>query len=172
MLSAVFQSALPSISSDPVLRDLIRSFKVEAPPRPIRLPAWDLSLVLRCLAFPMFEPLHPCSCRSFTKKVFFLVVLATAKHVGELQAISRTVYLLIDTCLSYVPEFVAKTKSFSNLLPRSFLVRSLSDFTAGLEEDLLLCPVCALWIYLQRTDSFSSSESSLCFSLPSFSIPF
>ena len=31
MLSAVFRSTLPSISSDPVLRDLIRSFKVEAP---------------------------------------------------------------------------------------------------------------------------------------------
>ena len=57
--------------------------------------------------------------------------------------------------VSYVPEFVAKTKSFSNPFPRSFLVKSLSDFAAGLEEDLLLCPVRALRIYLQRTDSFS-----------------
>ena len=35
MLSAVFRSVLPAISSDPVLKDLIRSFKVEAPPRPL-----------------------------------------------------------------------------------------------------------------------------------------
>ena len=44
---------------------------------------------------------------------------------------------------------------FSNPLPRSFLVKSLSDFAAGLEEELLLCPVRALRIYLRRTDSFS-----------------
>ena len=60
-----------------------------------------------------------------------------------------------DAWLSWVPEFVAKTESFFNLLPRSFLVKSLSDFAVGLEEDLLLCPVCALRIYLQMTDSFS-----------------
>ena len=36
-----------------------------------------------------------------------------------------------------------------------FLVRSLSDFAVGLEEDLLLCHVRALRIYLQRTASFS-----------------
>ena len=85
VLSAVFRCTLPSISSDPVLRDLIRSFKVEAPPRPLRLPAWDLSLVLRCLTSPMFEPLHLSSLRNLTKKVLFLVALATAKRVGEVQ---------------------------------------------------------------------------------------
>ena len=35
--------------------------------------------------------------------------------------------------------------------PRSFLVKSLTDFAAGLDEDLLLCPVCCLREYLQRT---------------------
>ena len=43
MLAAVFRTATSSISSDPVLQDLIQSFKVEAPPRPVRPPAWDLS---------------------------------------------------------------------------------------------------------------------------------
>ena len=56
---------------------------------------------------------------------------------------------------------MAKTESFSNPLPHSLLVRSVSDFAAGLEEDLLLCPVCALRIYLQRTDSFSSRPRRL-----------
>ena len=85
MLSADFRSTLPLISSDPVLRDLIRSFKMEAPPRLLRPPAWDLSLVLLCLTSPMFEPLHLCSLRNLTKKVLFLVALATVKRVGELQ---------------------------------------------------------------------------------------
>ena len=50
---------------------------------------------------------------------------------------------------------MAKTEPFSNPLPRSFLVTSLSDFDVGLEEDLLVCLVRALRIYLPRTDSFS-----------------
>ena len=104
----------------------------------------------------MFEPLHLCSLRNLTKKALFLLALATAKHVGELQAISRTVsFVHSDASLSYVPEFVAETESFSNPLPHSLLVKSLSDLAASLEEDMLLCPVPALRIYLQRTDSFS-----------------
>ena len=39
-------------------------------------------------------------------------------------------------------------------LPRSFLVQSLQDFAAGLQEDLLLCPVRSLREYLQRTSKF------------------
>ena len=52
-------------------------------------------------------------------------------------------------------EFVAKTESLSNPIPRSFLVKSLFDFAAGLHEELLLCPVRALRIYLDRMASFS-----------------
>ena len=56
-----------------------------------------------------------------------------------------------DACLSYVPQFVAKSESLTCSIPRSFLVKSLSDFAAGLDEDLLLCPVRALRIYLAQT---------------------
>ena len=76
--------------------------------------------------------------------------------MGELQALSRLVsFVHADACVSYVPEFVAKTESLSNPIPRSFLVRSLSDFAAGLQEELLLCPVRALRIYLDRSASLS-----------------
>ena len=44
MLSAVVRFKLPGISSDPVLRDLIHSFKMKAPPCPVRPPAWVLWL--------------------------------------------------------------------------------------------------------------------------------
>ena len=78
-----------------------------------------------------------------------------------------------DTCVSYVPEFVAKTESFSNNLPHSFLVKSLSEFAAGLEEDLLLCLFRALRIHLHRTRSFFlSSALPLRLSSPSLSFPF
>ena len=103
MLAAVFHFRLPTLSADPVLRDLIRSFKLETPSRPVCPPAWDLSLVLQCLNSSQFEPLHLCSLRNLTKKVL-LVALATAKRVGELQAVSRMVpFVGRDACLSYVP---------------------------------------------------------------------
>ena len=38
-------------------------------------------------------------------------------------------------------------------LPRSFLVKSLTDFAKGLDDDLLLCPVRCLRKYLQRTSA-------------------
>ena len=63
--------------------------------------------------------------------------------------------MFVQTPVSYVPEFVTKTEAISNPLPRSFLVTSLSDFATGLDDELLLCPVHALHIYLDRTSSFS-----------------
>ena len=123
---------------------------------------WDLLLVLKFLSSASFEPLHWSSLWHLTKKTLFLLALATAKCVGELQALSPTVsFVQSDACLSYVPEFVAKTESLSNPLPCSFLVRSLSDFIVGLEEDLLLCPVRSLRVYLQRTASFSPRRCRL-----------
>ena len=84
--------------------------------------------------------------------MLFLLALATAKRVGELQALSSVVtFVGSDACLSYVPQFVAKSESLTHSIPRAFLVKSLSNFVAGLYEDLLLCPVRALRIYLDRT---------------------
>ena len=156
MLSAVFRFQLPELSSHLVLRDLLRSFRLAAHCRPLRPPVWDLAAVLTYLNSTVFEPLRVASLRNLTKKVLFLFALATAKRVGELQALSRLVsFVHADACVSYVPEFVAKTESLSNPIPRSFLAKSLSDFVAGLQEKLLLCPVRALRIYLDRSASFS-----------------
>ena len=76
--------------------------------------------------------------------------------MGELQALSSIVtFVGVDACLSYIPQFVAKSESLTRSIPRSFLVKSLSDFAAGLDADLLLCPVRALRFYLDRTRSLS-----------------
>ena len=81
--------------------------------------------------------------------MLFLVSLATAKRVGELQALSRVVPRSgDDLILSYLPLFVAKTESPSNPVPRFVRLCSLGDFAKGLEEGSLLCPVRALSIYL------------------------
>ena len=79
MLSAVFRFHLPSLSSDPVLRDLLRSFKLSSAERILRPPAWDLANVLRYLNSPHFEPLSQYSLRALSLKTLFLLALATAK---------------------------------------------------------------------------------------------
>ena len=56
-------------------------------------------------------------------KVAFLLALATAKRVGELQTLScRVASRGPDISLAYLPEFVAKTESERNPLLYSFLV--------------------------------------------------
>ena len=151
-----FRFQLPSLSTHPVLRDLLRSFCLESAEHQLRPPAWSLSLVLRYLNTSAFEPLSVAPLRALTQKVLFLLALAIAKRVGELQALSSVVtFVHGDACLSYVPQFVAKSESLTRSIPRSFLVKSLSDFAAGLDDDLLLCPVWALRIYLDRIASLA-----------------
>ena len=69
MLSLVFRLQLPEISSSPVIHDLLRSFKVEAPCCGVRPPSWDLEAVLRFLRSPIFEPLASSSLRDLTRKM-------------------------------------------------------------------------------------------------------
>ena len=162
VLSAVFRFHLPSLSSDPVIRDLLRSFRLSSAERVLRPLAWDLSKVLTYLVSPAFEPLSQASFRAVTLKTLFLLALATAKRVGELQALSSIVtFVGGDACLSYIPQFVAKSESLTRSIPRSFLVKSLADFAAGLDIDLLLCPVRALRLYLLRARSLSPCRHRL-----------
>ena len=151
MLSAVFRSVLPEISTSPVLHDLLRSFRVEAPARSVTPPSWDLLKVLEYLKSPVFEPLHQSSLRDLTRKTLFLVALASAKRVSELQALSRIVSFSSSVAaVLYVPEFLAKTETAVRPFPRTFAIQSLADFAAGLPDELL-CSVRALSEYVART---------------------
>ena len=89
-------------------------------------PSWSLAKTLEYLKGPVFEPLGSCDWRNLTKKTLFLVALATAKRIGELQAISHSIsFQSEDAFLSYLPEFVAKTETLKNPVPRSFKLKSL-----------------------------------------------
>ena len=93
MLSAAFRFAPSELSSQPVLHDLLWSFRLERPLPSSRGPPWDLLRVLSLLRGPPFEPLSSCSLRVLTHKVLFLLSLATARCVGEFHAVSSS-YLL------------------------------------------------------------------------------
>ena len=166
MLSSVFKFCLPDISTSPILKDLVRSFEISAP-RPLhQSPSWDLDKVLEYLSGPPFESLADASFRNKTRKALFLVAMATAKRVGELQALSFSVsHRGDDLVLHYDPFFLAKTESVSNPLPRSVIVQSLADFVGDLPERVL-CPVRAVR-YLRRAARSIEFTPSRLFLSPS-----
>ena len=128
MLSAVFKFKLPELSDHHAIRSLLRSFAIERPRGPLSPPSWDLDLVLKHLMSDSYEPLSLQSLRIITKKTLFLISLATAKRIGELQALSRVVSSQgADFVLTYQPHFLAKTERADRPLPCSFTLKSLKD---------------------------------------------
>ena len=162
MLTSVFKYRLPELSDHFLLRSLIRSFELGRPVRSPCPPNWDLCHVLEYLQGSVFEPLAAEDLRTVTCKVLFLLSLATAKRVSRLQALSRSIaFSGKGLSLSYLPEFVAKTESERNPLPRSFLVPSLEEFAGDLPEDHLLCPVQAVRVYLRCTEALRPRPRAL-----------
>ena len=155
MLSLVFRSKLPDVSTTPVISDFLRSFSLSPASGPRVFPSWDVNQVLTYLSGAPFEPLGQASFRNLTKKTLFLVSLATVKCVSELQAISVEVGTSplpsSDLLLSYLPNFVAKTESESNPIPRSFILKLLKDRVGENEPEKLLCPVRSLRYYLKES---------------------
>ena len=123
---------------------------------------WDLSLVLPISSHrPLSLCLRLTSALSRCRHCFCWL-LPLPKWVGELQALSSMVtFVAGDDCLSYIPQLVTKSESLTHSFPRSFLVTSLADFAAGLDSDLLLCPVRALRLYLLRARSLSTGRHHL-----------
>ena len=110
---------------------------------------------------PLFEPLAEASFRNKTRKALFLLAMATAKRIGELQALSFLVsHRGDDLVLHYDPFFLAKTESVSKPLPRSVIVQSLADFVGDLPERVL-CPVHAISCLSGAARSVEFTPSSL-----------
>ena len=65
------------ISFHPVLRALLRSFRVSSPSRAVRPPSWALTGFLRQRPSLSFASLRSTPLRSLVKMVFFFVALAT-----------------------------------------------------------------------------------------------
>ena len=152
MLSAVYRHRGLDITTDHDLRDIIRSYANQVPRRVFTTPNWDLDIVLKALCAPPYEPLGRSDFRALTKKTIFLISLATAKRIGEMQGISHIIAWMGDNVLlSYMDNFYPKTDRADNPLPREFLLKALSPIVGHLEEERLLCPVRALKYYLART---------------------
>ena len=134
---------------------LLRSFARSVNPVELRPPAWDVSLVLQSLTGAPYEPLRTCEERFLAQKMLFLLALASAKRIVELQALSYRVSPTRDwseVSFSYVTGFVAKTRDPSSLAPRfeGFSVPALPNARNN-RNWRLLCPVQAVRCYLDST---------------------
>ena len=143
----------PSFASSVVITNLMDSFKRQAPSRFIRLPRWDLFLVLSFLR-DKYEPLIGLSLQSLTFKTVFLLTLALADRISGIHAISGLSHDIefddSGVTLHYVPEFRAKSRP-SNVPHTPFRVPRLTNILNPDDDDFRLCPVRCLKEYLKRT---------------------
>ncbi len=109
------------------------------PPRPHLVPSWDLPSVLSALRGAPFEPLQSVELKFLSLKTVLLSALATVKRVGDLQGHSMP---FRDQVVNL------------QALPREEADPAIA----------LLCPVRALRIYVDCTQSFRTSDQLfVCF---------
>ena len=139
MLSSVFKFRLQEISSSPILKDLVRSFEISAPCPLHHLPPWDLDKVLEYLSGPPFWALADASSRNKTRKALFLIAMATATRVGELQALILSVSSGRWSGSPLWPFFLAKQNRCRN--PSQINHSPVSVKLVGDLPERVLCPV-------------------------------
>ncbi|XP_045102555.1 uncharacterized protein LOC123498985 [Portunus trituberculatus] len=155
MLNGVFAIRGMDLNNDRVLSAIVKACSSQ-PRRPTRnlSPSWNLDVVLRYLSKAPFEPLRLSSSRDLTRKTLFLLALATAQRVGEIQALSsRTSWQGQDLMVCYLPEFIAKTDTGVHSTAWEFRIKNLTSILGSMDEERFLCPVRALCHYLQRIAS-------------------
>ena len=75
------------LTIDPHLRALISNFSIERPVNRKTYPSWDLVLVLNSLMRPPYEPLMAASLPFLTKKLVFLLLLASGARRVEVHSL-------------------------------------------------------------------------------------
>ena len=141
-------------SSTPAISNILKSFRLEDQKKKFRLPAWDLGVVLRFLSSSRLEPLEGASFEDQTLKTVFLISLASAARVSEVHALDVSQVTFDRTPhgsahLGLCLDFIAKNQQFQQP-DRVFHLPALSSILGHQDlEDLSLCPVRALHIYLE-----------------------
>ncbi len=151
-----------SIGKHDLVVRFLRGARRLNPPRPPSIPSWDLALVLRALQIAPFEPLQSADLRILSMKTLLLVALASIKRVGDLQAFS-----VDESCLEFGPGdghvLLSPRPDYVPKVPTTpFRDQVVSLQALPLEEAdpalALLCPVRALRLYTDRTQSLRTSD--------------
>ncbi len=130
------------------------------------VPHWDLSVVLNALLKVPFEPIDNIALKLLTFKMALLLALTTAKRVSELHALS-----VHSSCMMFAPggrkvSFMPNPAFVPKVFDHAGAVQSVDllafhppPFSSPEEERLhSLCPVRALYMYVQRTHTLSKSN--------------
>ena len=132
------------------------------PPRPLSIPSWDLSLVLSALQRPPFEPLQSAELKILSCKTVLLVALASIKRVGDLHAFS-----VDESCLEFGPDnshvILRPRPGYVPKVPTTPFRDQVVNLQALPSEEAdpalaFLCPVRALRLYVDRTQSLRTSD--------------
>lgn len=158
-LNPIFKLACEDYTSSPALEMLFKSFKTTFDRDILKVPPWDVNVVLLALKDSPYEPAWYPPIAEFTRKTLFLISLATAHRVSEMAALSSQVGWASDgsVTLSFAQGFLAKNESYKHLINRTFKIPPLSSLTND-DNELLLCPVRALRHYLRLTKSNDRSD--------------
>ena len=158
-----FVDAQP-LSLHPTVTQWLKGLEKGQGPSRVVVPPWNLELVLRALKRDPFEPVRNCVDKYLTWKTVFLVAVASARRVGELQA------------LCHQPPYLAFSATGVTLFPNvQFLPKVTSQFHASQPLELpalhdeadpqlrLLCVRRALKLYLERSRTYRDPSVSQLF---------
>ena len=165
-LHSVLRHTGLQINVDPDISDVLRSLQLQTPRESRDVVPWNLDVVLRYLCSDVFEPIQSSTLVDLTKKTVFLITLALAKRVSEVQALSKSVGFSNEgAVVSLALGFRAKNDFKCKALPRNFLIKDLTSLV-GIEEEAKLCPVRCLREYLRRTKGLRSNNVNRLFISP------
>ena len=164
--STLLGSTGVDLGKDQDLSRLLANLARERPKIRACAPHWNLATVLEGMTKPPFEPLHQASLKLVTLKTVFLLAFASGRRRGEIHALMRTMSHTENwskVVLHTDPSFVAKTVlANSNNVMQPLVIPALDaqeDTLAG--SNMTLCPVRALRIYLDKTESLRGDRKKL-----------
>ncbi|KAI2648848.1 ORF V: Enzymatic polyprotein [Labeo rohita] len=151
-----------SVGKHDLIIRFLRGARRLNPPRPHLIPSWDLAVVLQGLQQDPFEPLQSVKLDALSFKTALLTALTSIKRVGDLQALSVN-----SSCLEFGPAYshvvLRPRPGYVPKVPttpfRDQVVTLQALSSQGDDPNLImLCPVRALRIYMERTQPFRRSE--------------
>jgi len=152
-----------TVSSSPLLQDLIKGMFHIRPPQRSLVPRWDLPRALQLLAKPPFEPMNRASTADIARKTAFLIATASGRRVSDIQALSTA-----DNHISFTKDavhllpragYLAKNQSLS-FTPKHIILPDLRKASGSADEGPW-CPLRALRYYLDRTQPYRLKEDHL-----------
>ncbi|KAK5930341.1 hypothetical protein CgunFtcFv8_026581 [Champsocephalus gunnari] len=119
------------------------------------VPLWDLAVVLNGLKMTPFEPLEGADMKHLSLKTVLLLALASAKRVSDIHALS-----VHPSCTQFAPGqtrvLLKPNPAFTPKVVGSCTPIDIEAFppqlvSSGEQQQDLLCPVCALHTYMDRS---------------------